>query len=163
MGWKLWLGDALRDDADGRRGLENAGLVGDHYRWLRMVRARSSPDWRSVARIAGGTTRHSGAPAVLPLCYYHDVPVRKKRSISIPPDLDASIEEAARVAGTTYSGWLAATARKELTLRAGLAAVAAYERADGEFNDEEIAEAEAWAQDAVARGRRSSARSRRTA
>jgi hypothetical protein len=97
------------------------------------------------------------------LYYYHDVPVRKKRSISIPPDLDASIEEAARVAGTTYSGWLAATARKELTLRAGLAAVAAYERADGELNDEEIAEAEAWAQDAVARGRRSGARSRRTA
>lgn len=100
---------------------------------------------------------------VLPLCYSPDVPVRKKRSISVPPELDASIEEAARAAGTTYSGWLAATARKELTLRAGLAAVAAYERAEGEFSDEEIAEADAWAQEALARGRRSGARTRRTA
>ena len=100
---------------------------------------------------------------VLLLCYRTRVAVRKKRSISLPPDLDASIEEAARAAGTTYSGWLAATARKELTLRAGLAAVAAYERAEGAFSDEEMAEAEAWAQGAVARGRRSGGRSRRTA
>ncbi len=84
-----------------------------------------------------------------------DVAVRKKRSISIPPDLDASIEEAAKAAGTTYSGWLATTARKELTLCAGLAAVAAYERDEGAFSEDEIAEAEAWARDAVARGRRS--------
>ena len=84
-----------------------------------------------------------------------DAAVRKKRSISIPPDLDASIEEAAKAAGTTYSGWLATTARKELTLCAGLAAVAAYERDEGAFSEDEIAEAEAWARDAVARGRRS--------
>lgn len=100
---------------------------------------------------------------VLLLCYHEGVAVRKKRSISIPPDLDASIEEAARASGTTYSGWLAATAHKELTLRAGLAAVAAYERADGAFSDEEMAEAEAWAHVAVARSRGSGARSRRTA
>ena len=91
------------------------------------------------------------------------VALRKKRSISIPPDLDASIEEAARAAGTTYSGWLAATARKELTLRAGLAAVAAYERAEGAFTEDEISEAETRARDALARGRRSGTRSRRTA
>lgn len=101
------------------------------------------------------------------LSYYcatsFDVAVRKKRSISIPPDLDASIEKAARAAGTTYSGWLAATARKELALRAGLAAVAAYERTEGAFSDEEMVEAEAWAHDAVARSRGSGARSRRPA
>jgi len=107
--------------------------------------------------------RGAAIDAVLLLCYRIGVAVRKKRSISLPPDLDASIEEAARAAGTTYSGWLAATARKELTLRAGLAAVAAYERAEGAFSDEEIAEAEAWAQGAVARGRRSGGRSRRSA
>ncbi|MGH9293215.1 MAG: hypothetical protein ACRDZ6_10650 [Acidimicrobiales bacterium] len=91
------------------------------------------------------------------------MPLRKKRSLSIPPDLDASIEEAAKAAGTTYSGWLAATARKELTLRGGLAAVAAYERAEGEFSEDEIAESETWAQEALARGRRSGTRARRTA
>ena len=46
--------------------------------------------------------------------------VRKKRSISLPPDLDAEIAAAAAQAGMTYSSWLAATARKEFTIRAGL-------------------------------------------
>ncbi|MDA8266172.1 MAG: hypothetical protein M0T79_12670, partial [Actinomycetota bacterium] len=64
---------------------------------------------------------------------------------------------------TTYSGWMAATARKELTLRAGLAAVAAYERAEGAFTEDEIAEADTWARDALARSRRSGSRPRRTA
>jgi hypothetical protein len=41
--------------------------------------------------------------------------VRKKRSISLPPDLDDQIAAAAEQAGVTYSAWLAATARKEFT------------------------------------------------
>src|SRR5579863_380981 len=64
---------------------------------------------------------------VLPLCYYLVMAVRKKRSISLPPDLDDQIAAAAEQAGVTYSAWLAATARKEFTLRAGLLAVAEYE------------------------------------
>jgi hypothetical protein len=47
--------------------------------------------------------------------------VRKKRSISMPPDLDQQISAAAEQAGMTYSAWLAAIARKEFILRAGLA------------------------------------------
>jgi hypothetical protein len=43
------------------------------------------------------------------------VAVRKKRSVSIPPDLDAQIEAAAGESGMTYSAWLAAAARKEFT------------------------------------------------
>lgn len=81
----------------------------------------------------------------------------------MPPDLDDSIEEAAKAEGTTYSGWLAATVRRELTLRAGLAAVAAYERAEGAFSETEIAESEAWAREALSRGRRSGTSTRRTA
>lgn len=42
--------------------------------------------------------------------------------MSIPPDLDAQIEAAATEAGMTYSSWLAATARKELTVRSALKA-----------------------------------------
>ena len=49
--------------------------------------------------------------------------VRKKRSISMLPDLDAEIAAAAADAGISYSAWLADTTRKEFTIRAGLAAV----------------------------------------
>jgi hypothetical protein len=89
--------------------------------------------------------------------------VRKKRSISMPPDLDTQIETAARDAGMTYSGWLAATARKEFTIRAGLEAVSAYERDHGPFTADELAEAERWANDAVHRSKRTGGRRRRSA
>ena len=81
----------------------------------------------------------------------------------MPPDLDTQIEAAARHAGMTYSGWLAATARKEFTIRAGLDAVAAYERDHGGFTADEVAEAERWAKEAVQRSRRTGTRTRRTA
>ena len=95
-----------------------------------------------------------GCPTLVIRVY---MPVRRKRSISIPPDLDAAI------AGTTYSGWLAATARKEFTLRAGLAAIVAYEADDGALSAEEVAEADAWAREAIERGKRSGSRTRRSA
>lgn len=80
--------------------------------------------------------------------------VRRKRSISIPPDLDAQIQAEASRDGMTYSAWLAGAARKELTIRAGLSAVAEVEQEIGPFTDEELAEAERWAKRAVERHRR---------
>jgi hypothetical protein len=77
--------------------------------------------------------------------------VRKKRSISMPPDLDAEIATAAADAGLSYSAWLAETARKEFTIRAGLVAVSQFEQDHGAFTAEEIAEADAWAAQAIAR------------
>lgn len=71
--------------------------------------------------------------------------VRKKRSISIPPDLDAEIAAAAREAGMSYSTWIAQTARKEFTIRAGLEAVVQYESEHGPFTPGELAEAGEWA------------------
>jgi hypothetical protein len=71
--------------------------------------------------------------------------VRKKRSISIPPELDAEIAAAAQAAGMSYSAWLAQTARKEFIIRAGLEAVSQYEAEHGRFTPDEIAEADAWA------------------
>ena len=71
--------------------------------------------------------------------------VRKKRSISIPPDLDAEIAAAAHDAGMSYSAWVAQTARKEFTIRAGLEAVSQYEAEHGPFTPDEIAEADEWA------------------
>ena len=89
--------------------------------------------------------------------------VRKKRSISMPPDLDAAIEAAATDAGMTYSAWLATTARKEFAIRAGLGAVAEFEREQGAFTADELAEAQEWAKEAVARSQRTGARRRRSA
>ena len=80
--------------------------------------------------------------------------VRKKRSISMPPDLDAEIAAAAAQAGMTYSAWLADTARKEFTIRAGLAAVSQFEQDHGAFTPEELAGAEQWAVTAVERASR---------
>jgi hypothetical protein len=94
------------------------------------------------------------------MCYHAGVAVRKKRSVSIPPDLDAQIEAAAAAAGLTYSAWLAATARKEFTVRAGLEAVAEFEREHGAFSPEEIAEAEQWVRESLGRSRASGARRR---
>ena len=68
----------------------------------------------------------------------------------MPPDLDAEIATAAEEAGLSYSGWLAATARKEFTIRAGLAAVRKFEDEHGAFTAEEIAEADAWVTQAIA-------------
>lgn len=83
------------------------------------------------------------------------MPMRKKRSISMPPDLDAEIAAAAAEAGMSYSGWLASTARKEFTIRAGLAAVSEFEREHGAFTPEELAEADEWAATVDERARRS--------
>ena len=89
--------------------------------------------------------------------------VRKKRSISMPPELDAAIESAAADAGMTYSAWLADTVRREFAIRAGLDAVAEYEREHGAFTAEELSEAAEWAQSAVSRSKRSGSRQRRSA
>ena len=54
----------------------------------------------------------------------------------------------------TYSAWLAATARKEFTIRSGLEAVAEFERQHGRFSPEETTEAEQWARGALERSSR---------
>ncbi len=107
---------------------------------------------------------HGTYIAVLPLCYREGVAVRKKRSISLPPDLDAEIAAAAEQAGMSYSAWLADTARKEFTIRAGLNAIRSYEDEHGPFTPEELAEADEWAARAIRRdGDRPAAPGRRTA
>jgi hypothetical protein len=94
--------------------------------------------WRPPRSVPGILT-------VLPLCYRHAMAVRKKRSISVPPELDAEIAAAAQAAGMSYSAWLAQTAQKEFIIRAGLEAVSQYESEHGGFTPEEIAEADEWA------------------
>ena len=67
-------------------------------------------------------------------------------------------------ASSSYSAWLADTARKEFTIRAGLAAVSQFEQDHGAFTPEELAEAQQWAATAVERaGRTGGSAQRRTA
>jgi hypothetical protein len=87
--------------------------------------------------------------------------VRRKRSISMPPDLDAEIAAAAAAAGLSYSAWLADTARREFTIRAGLAAVSQFEHDHGEFSAAEMADADAWAAQAIERSAHTGTRPRR--
>jgi len=55
----------------------------------------------------------------------------------------------------SYSAWLADTARKEFTIRAGLAAVSQFEDDHGAFTPSELAEADQWAAAAIQRTARS--------
>lgn len=75
---------------------------------------------------------------------------RVKRSVSIPPEVDAAIVAAAAAEGLTYSAWLARAALREIKIRDGLAAMAEYQDEHGAFTAEELAEAEAWVRTALA-------------
>jgi len=81
----------------------------------------------------------------------------------MPPELDSQIEAAAEEAGMTYSGWLAAAARKEFIIHTGLEAVAQFEREHGSFTDDELADAARWADNALKRAKHSGTRPSRTA
>jgi hypothetical protein len=64
---------------------------------------------------------------------------REKRSISLPPDLAAAIDDAAAAGGTSVSAWLAETAARRLQLEAGRRGLAAWEAENGALTDEELA------------------------
>ncbi len=67
------------------------------------------------------------------------------RVTGVTYDSGALIAAAAQAAGMSYSAWLAQTARKEFTIRAGLEAVSQYEAEHGPFTPDELAEADEWA------------------
>jgi predicted transcriptional regulator len=63
--------------------------------------------------------------------------IREKRSISLPPELAAQIDEAAAAEGVSDSAWIAKTVRHELRLEAGRRGVAEWEAENGPLTDEE--------------------------
>jgi hypothetical protein len=73
------------------------------------------------------------------------MPTRTKRSVSLPPGLARDIHRAASRAGTTFSGWLAATAAHRLRLDAGRRGLADWERERGALTPEERVEGRARA------------------
>ncbi len=74
------------------------------------------------------------------LCYRWAVAQREKRSVSLPPDLAAAIEQAAREDGSTFSAWLAQVAAHHLKLQAGRQGIAEWEREHGALTEAELAE-----------------------
>jgi hypothetical protein len=73
------------------------------------------------------------------LCYRERMAVRDKRSVSMPPELAAAVDEAARTAGTTFSAWLADAADHRLRMQAGQASLAEWESEQGPLSPQERA------------------------
>ena len=64
-----------------------------------------------------------------------------KLAITIAPDIHESILAAAARDGVSVSAWMTTAAREALQRRAGLAAVALWEKQHGRFTTEEMHEA----------------------
>jgi hypothetical protein len=64
-----------------------------------------------------------------------------KLAITIDPDIHRNVLAAAARDGVSVSAWMTSAAREALRRRAGLAAVALWERQHGPFTAEEMQEA----------------------
>ncbi len=61
-----------------------------------------------------------------------------KLAITVDPDVHAQVVAAAAAEGVSVSAWMTAAARRALTLRDGLAAVAEWEAEHGALTREEL-------------------------
>jgi hypothetical protein len=61
-----------------------------------------------------------------------------KLAITVDPEVHAQVLAAAHAEGVSVSAWMTAAARRALTLRDGLAAVAEWEAEHGELTREEL-------------------------
>jgi hypothetical protein len=89
--------------------------------------------------------------------------VRRKRSISLDPDLDARIEASAKAEGVPFSTWLARSAEDRLLLADGLAAMVEWQAEHGEFTAAERAGARRRIEQIAKTSAAPPARRRRTA
>ena len=64
-----------------------------------------------------------------------------KLAITVDPDVHQNILRAATRDGVSVSAWMTLAAREALRRRAGLAAVARWEKEHGKFTDAEMTEA----------------------
>ncbi|MHB1710493.1 MAG: hypothetical protein ACYCV7_03700 [Acidimicrobiales bacterium] len=64
-----------------------------------------------------------------------------KLAITVDPDVHEQVLAAAADDGVSVSAWMTAAARRALSIRDGLRAVAEWEREQGAFSDSEIDEA----------------------
>lgn len=80
---------------------------------------------------------------------YRSAVARPKRSISLPAELDAAIEDAATLQGISFSGWLAQTAAHRLRLDAGWLGIEEWEADNGRLTAEELAEGRRRAKEGI--------------
>lgn len=106
-------------------------------------------------------SRMRAEPLSYRLCYHRLMARRDKRSVSLPPELAAAIDQAAAAEGSTFSAWLAETAAHRLRLEAGRSGLAAWEKEHGPLTAQELSEGLARARAAL--GRRSERTSPRSA
>jgi hypothetical protein len=66
-----------------------------------------------------------------------------KRSVSLDDEVAASVEEAAKQDGVSFSAWLSTAAERQLRVRQGLRGVAAWEGETTSLSAEELAAGEA--------------------
>jgi hypothetical protein len=59
-------------------------------------------------------------------------------AITVDPDVHAKVLRAAREQKQSVSAWMTEAARRQLLVRDGLAAVAAWEREHGELTEDEM-------------------------
>lgn len=64
-----------------------------------------------------------------------------KLAITVTPDIHKDVLAAAERDGVSVSAWMTEAARQALRRRAGLAAVAQWEKQHGRFSEEEMEEA----------------------
>lgn len=83
------------------------------------------------------------------LCYRVRMAQRHKRSISLPPDVDDAIGQAAADAGMSVSAWLAQTVIHRLKIDAGRRGIAEWEAEHGALTERELAEADAAIDEAL--------------
>ena len=76
---------------------------------------------------------------------------RDKRSVSFPPELAKAIDAAASASGTSFSGWIAETASRQLRLEEGRRGVAEWEAEHGPLTERELAEGLARARELLGR------------
>lgn len=76
-----------------------------------------------------------------------------KLAITIDPDVHENILAAAAREGVSVSAWMTIAAREALQRRAGLAAVALWEKQHGRFSAEEMNEARRRVRDQLRRPR----------
>lgn len=75
----------------------------------------------------------------------------RKLSVSLPDDLARDAAELARKEGIPLSAWLSRAAAHRIRIERGLAAVRDWEAEHGEFTAEELAESQAFFEEALAR------------
>jgi hypothetical protein len=61
-----------------------------------------------------------------------------KLAITVDPDVYEQVLEAAKAEGSSVSAWMTAAARRALTVRDGLAAVAEWEAENGALTEAEL-------------------------